>query len=570
MDRVTQYSVDVLSGDIIAGESVKLACKRHLDDMEKSKLAPYRYRFDIDKANAIIDYAETLVLAEGDEVIELTLFPFQAFILGSLLGWVDKETGYRRFRQSYIQMARQQGKSLLSGVLTTYYGNFVKYNYGLILLCATKLDQAKIVYKEAVKFINSDNDLQELFTVKEYKSEIECKMTNNLIRAIGRDSKSIDGFRAIYGSADELHAHENGDIYNLIKDGQKKLKEALLNSITTAGFNIDGFCHKLYKYCKQILEGTESNETQFIYISELDDDDDLDDINNWYKANPTLQYDTSGIALDTLKNDYAQAKAMGGKDWNNYLTKNLNKWCEFTETKYMNMTAFYKCACDMTLEDFRGQDFILGLDASSGGDLTSISFEFTFLKGEEKKYFIHHHSFIPAMRVAEHEQTDNSPYAYWIKKKLITSTTALGGIKTDYKEILKYVKDMMRKYDLKLKMICYDQANVSAFLVDLEEFGVDCFDIYQTSKSLNDAVMDIKYEVEAGNIYFNKDDELLIWAVNNAQITTPLHGKIMLDKNSRFKRIDPVASWVDAHKFSMRNEAKPRILTADSIKSFYS
>ena len=128
----------------------------------------------------------------------------------------------------------------------------------------------------------------------------------------------------------------------------------------------------------------------------------------------------------------------------------------------------------------------------------------------------------------------------------------------------------MRKYDLKLKMICYDQANVSAFLVDLEEFGVDCFDIYQTSKSLNDAVMDIKYEVEAGNIYFNKDDELLIWAVNNAQITTPLHGKVMLDKNSRFKRIDPVASWVDAHKFSMRNEAKPRILTADSIKSFYS
>ena len=73
MDRVTQYSVDVLSGDIIAGESVKLACKRHLDDMEKSKLAPYRYRFDIDKANAIIDYADKFIF---DRIINFlhTLF----------------------------------------------------------------------------------------------------------------------------------------------------------------------------------------------------------------------------------------------------------------------------------------------------------------------------------------------------------------------------------------------------------------------------------------------------------------------------------------------------------------
>lgn len=42
-DRTTQYAADVLAGKIIAGDLVKLACKRHLDDIEKSKAAPYKY-----------------------------------------------------------------------------------------------------------------------------------------------------------------------------------------------------------------------------------------------------------------------------------------------------------------------------------------------------------------------------------------------------------------------------------------------------------------------------------------------------------------------------------------------
>lgn len=201
MDRVTQYANDVLCGEIVAGESVKLACQRHLDDLTNDE---FLYRFDVDKANGILDYAESLTLAEGGEPKPLTLYPFQAFILGSLSGWVSKETGYRRFRSSYNQVARQQGKSLLSGVLTTSFGNFSNYNYGLILLAATKADQAKIVFHEAAKFIGSDPDLAELFKVKDYKSEIECKLTNNLIRAVGRDTKSLDGFRAIFGSVDKL------------------------------------------------------------------------------------------------------------------------------------------------------------------------------------------------------------------------------------------------------------------------------------------------------------------------------------------------------------------------------
>ncbi|MGH0447718.1 terminase large subunit domain-containing protein, partial [Bacillus mycoides] len=153
MNRVTQYALDVLEGREIAGKYVKLACQRHLDDLEKSKLAPFVYYFDEEKADRLLEYAETLLIGEGEEVEPLILASFQAFIFGSLHGWVHKETGYRRFRSSYVQVGRQNGKSMMNGVLGTYYSNFDGYNYAQVYCTATKQDQANIVLKEMIKFI---------------------------------------------------------------------------------------------------------------------------------------------------------------------------------------------------------------------------------------------------------------------------------------------------------------------------------------------------------------------------------------------------------------------------------
>ena len=114
MNRVTQYALDVVGGKVVAGEYAKLACQRHLDDLEKAKLAPFKYRFDEEEADRILEFAESLILDEGEEQTPLVLADFQGFILGSLFGWVNKETGYRRFRTSYVQLGRQNGKSLLN------------------------------------------------------------------------------------------------------------------------------------------------------------------------------------------------------------------------------------------------------------------------------------------------------------------------------------------------------------------------------------------------------------------------------------------------------------------------
>ena len=552
LDRVTQYAVDVVEGRIVAGRYAILACQRHLDDLEKSKLAPYKYVFDIEKANDILDFAETLTIAEGEEEIPVNLEGFQVFILGCLNGWVTKDKGYRRFRTSYVQLGRQNGKSFLNGILGTYYGAFSGYKYGQLYCTATKSDQAKIVLNEIIKFINSDEDLSEFFKVKEHDNTIIALNTNSTIRALGRDTKSIDGFRPLLGIVDEYHAHRNNQMYKLLEGGTRKMKQCLISVITTAGFELNCPCFKLYEYCKNILENVFTNDAQFVYIAEMDEADDIWDFKNWIKANPLVCKDAED--LENLKKVGDSARDMGGDDLRDFLTKALNIWIQFTDDQYIKPKFWKECESERTLEDFRGQKCYVGLDLSSGGDLTSLALVFVYYVEGVKKYYIHSHSFIPKMKVEEHIKSDNAPYNLWIKNELLTVTETLGGIKTDYKYIIKYLKDIIKKYELKIEQVGYDPHNADAFLSDLSELGCDCIEIYQTHKWLNDATEDFELEVRAKNIEYNKENELLSWSAVNAKTVSNPNGEIKIDKDRRNKRIDPIDAIIDAYKLAFKEE----------------
>ena len=573
VDRPTQFALDVVAGKTISGKTEILACKRHLRDLERQGTPEFPYFWAPERAHELIDFAESLTLAEGEDPQPLNCRPFQDFIFGSLHGWLTLE-GYRRFRTSYIQVARQNGKSLGNAVPSLYYGNFDGYQYPQVYCTAMKEAQARIVLKECIKFIDSDEELSGtkyedgLFTVKDYASKILCNETHGEIRALGRDTKSIDGFRPYFGSVDEYHLHKDSQMYKLLSDGTKKLKQCLISVITTAGFDLNGPCYELYNYCKNILAGLVDDETQFVFICELDEEDikkkdGIFDESVWPKANPLWTPET----LTSLRADSIKAKQMQGEELRNFMTKSLNIWVQFADTQYMNLEHWKECESETTLEDMRGKECYLGLDLSSGGDLTSGALDFPFMVDAEKKYYIHSHSFIPAKRVAEHIKTDNAPYDMWIRDELLTVTETLGGIKTDYKYIIAYYKDLIKKYDLKLKGIAYDPHNADAFLNDLEEFGVDCVEIVQSCKSLNDATVDFRLEAEAGNIVYDKRNRLLSWSVANAKTVSNSFKEIKIDKDLAKKRIDPIDAIIDAHKLALANKEKKNIYEKRGMRS---
>lgn len=560
-DRVTEYAHRVVSGKVVAGELHILACKRHLNDLKRQKSEDFPYYYVPNKALEIIDYAETLTIAEGDAPKPVKLLDSQAFDLGCTFGWFKTSNNKRRFRRRYKSVARQNGKTFENGIMGTYIAGFGGYNYGKLFTVATKKRQARLAWEEMSKFITIDPDLGEYFDIKDYKSTIEALNTFCTIEALSREAGLEDGFRSIYASIDEIHQHRDNKIYKALYNGTRALDETLVSMITTRGDNLNSFCKEMDDYAIKILRGLSTAEDFFVDIYCLDPDDDIWNPTNWTKANPFIA--SNAEKFEILKTDAQTAKDMGGSDLRDFLTKSLNMWVQNTDDQFILADKWQKCGSKRTLEDMRGRSCWVGLDLSSGGDLTTFSLEFpeeyiSELGEVKEKCYFYSHSYMPRGRLQEHIETDLAPYDLWESMELITVTGGANDYKNDYKFIIKDLKRIKEEYEITFLGIGIDPHNADGILAELEGFGCPVVIIVQSCKSLNDATTDIQLLVKSEDLEYDAKNELLTWSFLNAKVVRNSFDEIKVDKKpgKRFKRIDPVDACIDAHACKLKNKTK--------------
>ena len=571
-DHTTEYAKKIVEGRKISGHSEYLACKRHLDDMAKKD---FEYIFDSETAERHIKLANTLTIGEGKQKRPLKTRGFQDFIIGSLFGWRKKRSNIRRFREAYIGMGRQNGKSILAAEMCNDFASFSGYKYGRIFCAATKHDQAKIVWEEVAKFIESDENLMELYKIKRYDSSITSLVTNATIKAIGRDTKSADGFRSVLSVLDELHAHPTNQLYKLLQDGQINVENALTLAITTAGFNLNSFCYEHYNFCKKVLAGAIEKDSLFVFICEMDEGDDIWNPDNWLKANPLILWnedDTPNKQMIARMAEKAiDAREKQGNELVNFLTKSLNRWVTYSGGAYIDAEKWKNCGTNLKLEDFKGRSCYLGIDLSSGGDLTSIALVFTPRAGDDKVY-IWSHSFLPEARLEQHEQTDDAPYRLWATAEQLTLTSGMYGIMLDLSAVVAKIKSLVETYDLKIIAVGYDPHNAAGFLAEIEKvLPCDLIAIPQSARSLNDATQDFKLSVEAGIIQYDRHNALLTWSMLNAILNAPnSFGEVKIDKMTQQNRIDAVDAIIDAWKLYKDNVSTPTATGEDALANWLS
>lgn len=564
LDRVTNYAQRVVAGEVVSGELHRLACQRHLNDLERQNTDAFPYYWDVEAADRILEYAETLTLIEGAEPRPLKLLDSQAFDIGSRFGWFNQR-GFRRFRRSYKSMARQNGKTMENGLMGTYVAGFCGYQFGKLFTVATKKNQARLAWEEMSRFIQADPDLSELFTIKDYKSVIEAHTTNSTITALSEESGLMDGFRSVYCSCDELHQHRSNAVYKAIYTGQRSLDEALISMITTRGSNLNSFGKEMDDYAINILKGAAIAEDFFVDIYALDEKDDIWDPVNWAKANPFLCTTESGRS--TLETDARTARDMGGADLRDFMTKSLNMWVKNSNDVYIDVDKWNKCGSDRTLDDFRGRECYVGLDLSSGGDLTTLALEFPEPDG---RLYWYSHSWMPRGRLEEHIQTDIAPYDLWELKELITVTGGSMDYKNDFKSILRHLHDLQEEYDLRFKAIGLDPHNGDALLADLETFGCPVVMVTQSARNLHDATSDVQLLVKSEKVEYHRENELLTWSMANACVVRNSFSEMKIDKRqrNRFKRIDPVDAAIDAHYVFMKCNDEPPVDVNAEVSHF--
>ena len=566
-DRVTEYAQAVVDGKVpFCGRLHILACKRHLNDLKKQRTEKFPYYWSVEAADRILEYAETLTIKEGFEQKPVRLFDCQAFDIGCTFGWLRCADDFRRFRRRYKSVSRQQGKSFENGIMGPYIAAFGGYQEGKLFTAATKRRQAKIVWDEMRKFIQSDSELSEYFSVKEYSTTITALNTGCTIEALSKEGGLDDGFRGIFNSVDELHQHKDNSIYSALWKGTRNLPETLLSVITTRGKNPRSFCKEFDDFCVSVLEGTVTADDIFVDIYTPDEGDDIWDINNMLKANPLFVGNPEKIK--DLVAEAENAKNMGGMEKIDFIVKSLNMWSSVQDKSYVKPNDLMACATDKSIESFRGCECWVGLDLSSGGDLTTIALEFD---DGGKDYFFAK-SYMPRGRFQEHIENDFAPYDMWEREGLIKVTGGEMSFKNDYKFIIADLKRFAEEYGIKYRAIGVDPHNADGFIADLEAFGCPVVLVKQSARSLNSATVDIRLNVKSHNVEFDKNNEMLIYSFENAVVVENSFEEIKIEKRD-FKngnRIDPVDACIDAHfcKMMARQETPvdPNEMMEDYLK----
>lgn len=559
---VTKYATAVVYGELReqCGIWEYLSCKRHLDDLEKSKKDDYPYIFDETRADRI--YRHFALIPRLDiEGAMIELEDWQQFDYGCMMGWVSKKTGKRRFKRAYQRIARGHAKTTVAAGVGLYFmcGDAM-YPPNRPELAEYELEPSiNIVATDRAQGSRARNDiagmalrtpaLAKRLDIK--KTYIRHKTRGGEVIVYSREANNKDGGRPSLVITEEWHAHVTSDIRNVAVSSMGKKRQCLELIITTAGTDAENKpCYQDDLQYKAVLEGTASQEDVFIMIREIDDDDNPHDESCWCKANAFFRNNSEyGKQLyETVKSEYDDAYANGNhakiREW---LIKRMNRWQADAENKYFSgcMDKF-KELC-IPVDEFRaltkGTRGHYGFDLGKTRDLSGVAYV-TQLK--DSRLAIAVHGFIPQNSAEEHARTDRVPYLEWAREGYITLTP---GDVTDNRYVEQWIYDCEDDRRWGVEEIDYDGHNAVDLGIRLTElYGENkVVEIPQTCNSLNNATKRFRELVLQGHVVA-ENSPLLIWCLNNAIEVINNYGDIKLSKRHKddTQRIDPVAAMINA------------------------
>lgn len=561
LKELIQYSNDCINDVIPSGQKHKWACIRFLNDIQNSKLnvlkEPFNYCWNEKESNKIVKWFSYLKHSKGvlaGEFIELNTW--QKFCLCQIYGWEHKETHLRRFTKSFIEVARKNAKSQMEAGVTLYEMSTraVKNKEIYECYCAgVKRKQSEVIFNEC-KNLLLGSPLRKKFKINK-GTIIHIKTGSTLEPLNKQDGKEGDGSNPALLVLDEYHQHKTTEFYDLGLGGNTK--ESLLMIITTAGIDLTYPCYtQEYTYCSKILNPDIdiTNDEYFIDICEIDKDDDIDNEENWRKANPVRMTYEAGIKK--IRAEYKIAKEIPEK-MIAFLTKCLNRWVQAKENGYMDMSKWKACEVKEIPYNLENRSVYVGFDMSAKIDLTSVAFVIPILTDEVDstdkkvvKYVVFSHSFIPNReKLRERIAIDKVPYDAWERNGYLTVTdTPI----VDQNRVMKYVLETCKKNKWDIECLCFDPANAGKLMSDLSDEGYEIEEVFQSHKSLNESTAGFREQVYCKNvIYLN--NPLLNYSMSNAVIKVN-NGLIKIDKDATTKRIDPVDAILCAYKLALYHE----------------
>ena len=520
-----------LLNDLTNGKTVEFV------DKETGEIETINYVFDTKKAERPIQFFEKFCHHSkgkwAGKKVKLELW--QKALLESAFGFVDKETGLRKYKKVVLFIAKKNGKSFISSGVGLYGLTSDNEGGAEVYSVATTRDQAKIVWQEAKNMVGKSPALKK--RCRRTISGIFYDKENSVMAPLASKTDSLDGKNPYYILEDETWAWTDMEMITIMEDGISAREQPLILETSTMGTVREKVFDSEYLYCERVIkgylgepEGIE-DETILPIIYELDEEKEWQNEESWYKANPNL-----GVSkkISYLRNQVQKALNDPTK-----LTNLLCKDFNVRQTGTQSWLRYEELNNEKKYKEFKDCYCIAGVDLSSTTDLTCA----TLLGVQNKEIKIKQMYWIPTNMLSKKVNEDKIPYDKWLENGWLRLS---GDSKIDYHDVTNWFLEQVKEFDLRPLFIGYDSWNAQFWCDEMKSYGFNMEEVRQGAKTMSGPMKQMRADLIDKKINYN-NNPILKWCLSNVSIKQDENENIRPVKEKSRQRIDGAVSLIDAY-----------------------
>jgi len=406
---------------------------------------------------------------------------------------------------------------------------------------ANSKDQAKIIFEECKSQVEVSPVLR-----KHLRTTVQGVFhdsTKSKLQPLSSETKNLDGKNVHIAIFDEIHEYRDYKIIHAIKGKTKKRKQPLTLYITTLGTVIDGPLMDLYTLGCRILDRERAisrlvSDSYFVYIDEIDEGDDIDDVKCWYKANPSLG---TLLDLDELKIAWARAK-LTPSERNNFINKQLNVFTQVDELSFLDARTIRKNNHTKPIEELIGLKCYGGFDLAETEDFTSANLEFPL---PDNWFFVLEHSWVPKKKM----QDDNEKLD-WEYLQEMGWLTVVDNDYVEYEKVLEWFKEQREHYFI--DTVGYDPAKAFMMVNSMTEAGFTMNAVRPGEITLTGPLDHLKERFIDGKIIHN-NNAMFNFYLGNVKLTKrSVNATYLPTKMNKYRKIDGFMSLLTSHTEYLR------------------
>ena len=522
------------------GKWVRLAAQRFLDDLERAKQKDSPFYFDKREAIKACGFIEQLPHVEGIwETENVILHQSHVLFVVQLFGFRNQD-GTRRFTTALFAVGRKNAKSFLCSGILLYCFCCEKENGPQVVSAATTGQQARIIFNAAKRIVEKLKHLRDHYTLEPFANAIARYEVGGIFKPINAKASTQDGLNPSHVGIDEIHAHKNHDLLNVLKSAAGARRNPLFLYTTTEGYESPGPWGEIRHFSKQLLEGLVEADHFLVLYYALDDenvsegikaDDDFDE-SKWIKANPLME--VNPLLLKEIRKEAIEAKQMPGRHAE-FKIKRLNRPSS-AAGGWINLVKWKSCNGLIDLEWLKQYPCYGGLDLASTRDLTS----FRLVWDIRGIYYTHGWRFVPEVAVADRTARGLVPFQAWVQSGHLIEA---GSEIVDYDIVEKCISDACENFNV--QAINYDQWNAAQLAKKLLDMDIPMKEFIQGTKSYHPAMRSLEEHYISGMIAHG-NDPVLNWCASNIIAKTDQNMSTAPDKKKSADKIDDMVAFLMA------------------------